>query len=95
MKRSNILFVVALAVMVLMLGPLSAMASPITLTNVTQQLQGSSTCLSGSCGTHDFGTHNIPNADQKVWKVNEPAFNGVLFDLDWTAPAARTTARVR
>ena len=38
MKRSNILFVVALAVIVLMIGPLSAKATPVTLNNISEDV---------------------------------------------------------
>ena len=93
MKRSNILFVVALAVIVLMVGPLSAMAAPITLNNITEALDATATpgktCISGgtTCGTHAFGTRSITDVIG-TWNVNDAAVNNQpLFDLNWTTVA--------
>lgn len=84
MKRINILFVVALAVIVLMLGPLSAMASPITTLNNISKTFGTPNCISGTCGNHAFGSSSTV-ANKIAWNVGDPAVsNQQLFTIAWS-----------
>lgn len=90
MKRSNILLVVALAVIVLLIGPLSAMAIPVTtLSNISKTLTQTSpyTCVSGgsACNGHAFGS-DASFTKAITWNVNSGSVSNVpLFTITWNS----------